>query len=89
MITKAVLRLGRGVRVQYEKITRNHVLLFPEGCVDLNESAKEVLTRLPSTRDQLATTLQAEYGSTEGLGEFLDEALRMKWIRTAEPPRRK
>lgn len=76
-----LMRLGRGVRVQFEPVTRTHVLLFPEGCVDLNESAKEVLTRLPMERSRLRGALQNDYGTTEGLDDFLDHALRMRWIR--------
>ena len=80
MPLKKILHLGRGVRVQFERVTQNYVLLFPEGCVDLNESAKEVLTSLPMARSQIRSTLNAKYGSTEGLDEFIDHALVMKWL---------
>lgn len=38
-------RLARGVRFQIDGTTGKGVLLFPEGILELNETAQEVLTR--------------------------------------------
>ena len=38
-------RLARGVRLQIDSTTRKGVLLFPEGIVELNETAQEILAR--------------------------------------------
>jgi pyrroloquinoline quinone biosynthesis protein D len=38
-------RLARGVRLQTDSITGKSVLLFPEGVIELNESAREILGR--------------------------------------------
>lgn len=38
-------RLARGVRLQVDGKTGQSVLLFPEGILELNETAKEILTR--------------------------------------------
>jgi pyrroloquinoline quinone biosynthesis protein D len=38
-------RLARRVRLQIDKITGKKLLLFPEGIVELNETAQEILTR--------------------------------------------
>ena len=38
-------RLARGVRLQIDSTTRKSVLLFPEGIVELNETAQEILAR--------------------------------------------
>jgi pyrroloquinoline quinone biosynthesis protein D len=36
--------LARGVRLQTDSKTGNSVLLFPEGVLELNETAQEILT---------------------------------------------
>ena len=38
-------RLTRGVRLQTDSKTGNSVLLFPEGVLELNETAQEILNR--------------------------------------------
>jgi coenzyme PQQ biosynthesis protein PqqD len=38
-------RLARGVRFQIDGTTGKGVLLFPEGILELNETAQEILTR--------------------------------------------
>ena len=38
-------RLARGVRLQIDRTTGKNVLLFPEGIVELNETAQEILAR--------------------------------------------
>lgn len=38
-------RLARGVRLQTDDTTGKKVLLFPEGILELNETAGEILTR--------------------------------------------
>ena len=38
-------RLAKGVRLQKDSATAKSVLLFPEGVIELNETAHEVLSR--------------------------------------------
>jgi pyrroloquinoline quinone biosynthesis protein D len=38
-------RLARGVRLQIDSATGKGVLLYPEGIVELNETAREILAR--------------------------------------------
>jgi pyrroloquinoline quinone biosynthesis protein D len=38
-------RLEKGVRLQRDSATGNSVLLFPEGIIELNETAHEILCR--------------------------------------------
>src|SRR5690348_13302911 len=38
-------RLAPGVRLQIDRTTGKNVLLFPEGIVELNETAQEILNR--------------------------------------------
>lgn len=80
------LVLGKGVRLQYESVTRNHVLLFPEGCVDLNESATAILSKLPKPLPELRSEILSEYGSMEGVDDFVDRAIRMRWIKNVSLP---
>ena len=55
-------RLARGVRVQTDSATGNSVLLFPEGIVELNETAREILTRCDGqTVSEIIQSLAEEY----------------------------
>jgi len=57
-------RLARGVRVQTDSATGNSVLLFPEGIVELNETAREILTRCDGrTLSEIVRALAREYDS--------------------------
>jgi pyrroloquinoline quinone biosynthesis protein D len=38
-------RLAKGVRLQTDSATGKSVLLFPEGIIELNETAHEIVTR--------------------------------------------
>ena len=38
-------RLAKGVRLQTDSATAKSVLLFPEGIIELNETAHEIVTR--------------------------------------------
>ena len=55
-------RLGKGVRLQSDPATGKSVLLFPEGVVELNETAHEILTRCDGrTVSQIVQMLAEEY----------------------------
>ena len=55
-------RLARGVRLQTDASTGNTVLLFPEGILELNESAQEILTRCDGrTVTEVIQALADEY----------------------------
>jgi pyrroloquinoline quinone biosynthesis protein D len=54
--------LGRGVRLQNDSKTGNSVLLFPEGILELNETAQEILNRCDGRRvSEIIQTLAVEY----------------------------
>jgi pyrroloquinoline quinone biosynthesis protein D len=38
-------RLAKGVRLQTDSVSGKSVLLFPEGIIELNETAREILSR--------------------------------------------
>jgi pyrroloquinoline quinone biosynthesis protein D len=55
-------RLARGVRLQTDSKTGNSVLLFPEGVLELNETAQEILTRCDGrTISEIIQVLAEEY----------------------------
>jgi coenzyme PQQ biosynthesis protein PqqD len=55
-------RLARGVRLQTDSKTGNSVLLFPEGVLELNETATDILTRCDGrTVSEIIQALAKEY----------------------------
>ncbi|OLB02483.1 MAG: pyrroloquinoline quinone biosynthesis protein PqqD [Verrucomicrobia bacterium 13_2_20CM_54_12] len=55
-------RLTRGVRLQTDSKTGNSVLLFPEGVLELNETAQEILNRCDGrTVNEIIQALAEEY----------------------------
>lgn len=45
ILDSATPSLAKGVRLQIDSTTRKSVLLYPEGVVELNETAHEILSR--------------------------------------------
>ena len=55
-------RLSPGVRFQIDPKTSRGVLLFPEGILELNETAQEIVTRCDGrTLGEIINTLADEY----------------------------
>jgi pyrroloquinoline quinone biosynthesis protein D len=55
-------RLARGVRLQVDGTTGHGVLLFPEGILELNDTAREILTRCDGrTLSDIARSLAEDY----------------------------
>jgi pyrroloquinoline quinone biosynthesis protein D len=55
-------RLAKGVRLQSDSATGKSVLLFPEGIVELNETAHEILVRCDGrTVSEIVQVLAEEY----------------------------
>ena len=55
-------RLARGVRLQTDSKTGNSVLLFPEGVLELNETAEDIVSRCDGrTVGEIIHTLAEEY----------------------------
>ena len=54
--------LARGVRLQTDSKTGNSVLLFPEGVLELNETAQDIVSRCDGrTVGEIIQTLAEEY----------------------------
>ena len=55
-------RIAKGVRLQVDSATGKTVLLFPEGIVELNETAQEILSRCDGrTLNEIVRDLAEEY----------------------------
>ena len=58
----ALPRLTSGVRLQTDSVTGKGVLLYPEGIIELNETAHEIVSRCDGrTLDEIVQTLAKEY----------------------------
>jgi len=70
-------RLARGVRLETDSATGKSVLLFPEGVVELNETAHEILTRCDGrTVSEIVQALADEYDADlAALGTDVRETL--------------
>ena len=70
-------KLTRGVRLQTDSKTGNSVLLFPEGVLELNETAQEILTRCDGrTVSEIIQALAEEYNvDLEMLGADVQQTL--------------
>ncbi|EWG99697.1 pyrroloquinoline quinone biosynthesis peptide chaperone PqqD [Halomonas sp. BC04] len=83
-----VYRLRPGWRLQWEEAQQRHVLLYPEGMVQLNDSAGAILATLDGQRDVdgVVATLQAQFPDApptaieQDVLEFLLDADRQGWI---------
>lgn len=83
---KAVPRLAAGYRFQWEEAQQNHVLLYPEGMVQLSDTAAAVLSLCDGKRtvEAIVAELEEAY-ETDGLDEdvtqFLTEAEAQGWVK--------
>jgi pyrroloquinoline quinone biosynthesis protein D len=81
----------RGYRMQWEAAQETHVVLYPEGMAQLNETATAILELVNGKQDVAAiiATLDARFPEAGGVGEdvkeFLQSAIEQKWIQCREP----
>lgn len=79
-------RINPLYRLQWEPAQNGHVLLYPEGMVQLNGPASEILTRIDGQTDvaQIIASLQQTFPEAEGLADdvisFLEDAREQNWI---------
>ena len=79
-------RLAKGVRLQTDSSTGKSVLLFPEGIVELNETAHEILSRCDGrTLSEIVRGLAEEYDAdsaalTADVRETLADLERRKLV---------
>jgi pyrroloquinoline quinone biosynthesis protein D len=78
--------LANGVRLQIDSTTSKSVLLYPEGIVELNETAHEVLSRCDGrTLGEIISELAEEYEADRAaiaadVNETLEDLQRRKLI---------
>ena len=80
-----ITSIGRHFRLRWEQAQQSYVLLYPEGIVQLNETAAEILKRCvePSSFQQLLGELRGLYLADEveaDIREFLEAAASNGWI---------
>ncbi|WP_424894606.1 pyrroloquinoline quinone biosynthesis peptide chaperone PqqD [Tepidimonas sp. HKU79] len=78
-------KLSRRFRLQYEEAQSRWVLLYPEGMVQLNRSAAEILKRCNGEQsiDAIVAELEAAFhvqGIEADVRNLLEEGKRRGWI---------
>ncbi|MBT2299638.1 pyrroloquinoline quinone biosynthesis peptide chaperone PqqD [Variovorax paradoxus] len=79
-------RIGPGFRLQWEPVQDRHVLLYPEGMVQLNGSAGEIMKRCDgeSSIAAIVADLEQAFGTTGLDAEvrgFVELAAQQNWLR--------
>ena len=82
------LRIAPGYRLQWEPAQSCHVLLYPEGMVQLNPSAAAVLELCDGSLDAdgIVAALEAKYPGADlaaDVRQFLEVADERGWLRSA------
>jgi pyrroloquinoline quinone biosynthesis protein D len=78
--------MNRLYRMQWEESQQTHVLLYPEGMVQLNGSAGEIMALVDGTRSgaDIIAALEQKFPEAGDLGadiiEFLGVAHEHNWI---------
>lgn len=78
--------IAMGHRLQFEEAQQAWVVLYPEGMVQLNQSAAEILNRCDGETplEQVITDLEQVYGETgltRDVVELVTAALDQGWLR--------
>jgi pyrroloquinoline quinone biosynthesis protein D len=81
-----VPRITPGYRMQWEEVQDCYVLLYPEGMVQLNDTASSILQQCDSeqTLAQVIATLEAEFVGEDLKADvlaFIAEATERGWLR--------
>jgi len=77
--------IARGLKLQWEPAQDAHVLLYPEGMVQLNGSAGAILSRCDGVRTvaEIVADLEQSYGATglkDDITTFVALALERRWL---------
>ena len=78
-------RLNALFRLQWEEVQQGFVLLYPEGMVQLNASAGEIMRRCDgqTTIDALVADLEATFAQSDLRGQIeqlLTQAYARRWL---------
>lgn len=79
-------RLSAGFRLQFEAVQQGWVLLYPEGMVQLNDSAGAILGHCSGRLNvaEIVSQLETDFDTTElapEVNDFLLHAAAQGWIR--------
>jgi pyrroloquinoline quinone biosynthesis protein D len=79
------LKFSSKHRLQWEEAQQKHVILYPEGMVELNQSSAEILKCCDGSRNlaQIVSELEQKFattGLTNDISAFLEVALQNGWI---------
>lgn len=78
--------LNNMFRFQWEQAQESYVLLYPEGMIQLNGPAGEILALVDGEKSvsSIVGELQQKFGDVEGIEtdvlEFMEEAQKQRWI---------
>ncbi|WP_372831659.1 pyrroloquinoline quinone biosynthesis peptide chaperone PqqD [Pontibacterium sp.] len=84
--TETIPTLNTMFRFQWEQAQNSYVLLYPEGMIQLNGPAGEILLLVDGERSVavIVGELETKFPDAEGIGgdvlEFLVEAQKQRWI---------
>ncbi|NLJ12431.1 MAG: pyrroloquinoline quinone biosynthesis peptide chaperone PqqD [Gammaproteobacteria bacterium] len=79
-------RIRRGFRLQWEPAQSCHVLLYPEGMIQLNDSAAHILKLVDEQRSvaQIISQLQEQFPDAPDLSDdvlaFMEVAYAQFWL---------
>lgn len=81
-----ILAIGRHMRLQWEEAQDAFVLLYPEGMVELSETAGTILSHCDGTASmaQIIDTLQQTFPEADladDVREFLEDMYGKGWVR--------
>lgn len=89
MHKEKLLVVNEHYQLQWEEKQNAFVLLYPEGMVQLNQSAGEILNLCDGTKkfDEIVKTLEEKFnvtGLTNDIEEFLKDAMNRDWVKYHE-----
>jgi pyrroloquinoline quinone biosynthesis protein D len=82
------LKLRKGYRLQWEETQQQWVILFPEGMIQLNDTAGLILQLFesPHVISEAIAQLEARFPQqpiTQDVIEFLEDAHEQRWLEPA------
>ena len=85
MNKEKLIAVNNHFQLQFEKAQDCFVLLYPEGMVQLNQSAGEIMNQCDGTKnfEQIVKTLEEKFSMSDlskDVEAFLIEAMNRKWV---------
>lgn len=85
MHKEKLIAVNNHFQLQFEKAQDCFVLLYPEGMVQLNQSAGEIMNLCDGTKNfgQIVTTLEEKFeinNLSNDVEAFFNEAFDRKWV---------